>query len=893
VKQDSAHVAVDASVRIEEPIRFEQSSPSTSVRPGDTSVTFVGVAAPRLSWRIASAPAGWRQLGSEIEVRYPDHSTRHASFDNDSQILVDWPCAPLASRDRVDVRVRVRGRNGWSAWSPRATVEASLLQRSDWTGSWITAADGATVDDPAPIIGTTLKVDARLITARLHITALGIVVPEINGERVSGDHFTPGWTTYDRLVRFRSYDVTALLHEGTNELSAVIGNGWYRGRIASLPIHRGSTYGDRLALLAQLELEYPDGRRVTIGTDENWRTAPSRVLANDFYDGQTTDLRMPVRPSLDAPVERLSVEPARLGFAAAPPVRELETVAPSALIRRPARPDQSDTIIVDFGRNLVGWVRLRVTAPVGTAVTVRHAEVMELGELSIRPLRSAEATDRYLLAGGASELLEPGFTYHGFRYAEINGLPSDAIIALEAVSLGSALTRTAWFSCSDAALTQLHRNVVNSMVGNFLDIPTDCPQRDERLGWTGDIQVFVPTASTLFDVSAFLGGWLETLALDQLPDGTVPATVPRVFLDESALAGWGDAAVVVPWVLYQRYGDVDVLRRQYASMTAWVDHVRSLAGDELLWRGGQQLGDWLDPLAPPNDPAAAQADPDVVATAYFYHSVDLLASSAQALGLAADAERYATLATNIRAAFSTAYVQDDGHIRSDCQTVYALALAWDLIDDPSVRSRSGERLAELVESQGFTVATGFLGTPVVLHALTLAGRTDDAYRMLTTRAFPSWLYAVDLGATTIWERWDSLLADGRVNPGTMTSFNHYAFGAVANWMHRTIGGLGELSPASRTVRVAPVPGAGLTSGTMTYDSPYGRIQVDWEQVDHRFELELLVPVGVTATVELPDGTVHSHVEHGHHAYSSDTGFETSAVGRHHGQRQSSERRARR
>jgi Alpha-L-rhamnosidase N-terminal domain./Bacterial alpha-L-rhamnosidase. len=867
---DLARDAVHAGVRVEHPIRFEQSNSSTDV-PGGIPVTFVGVPSPRITWRIDSAPSGWRQSRSEIEVRYPDCTTHTASLAGDGQILVEWPFAPLQSRDRAEVRVRVAGPGDWSQWSPPAAVEASLLHPSDWVANWITPADGAAAADPAPIIGTTFTVDAGLVRARMHITALGIVAPRINGERVSEDHFTPGWTTYDRLVRFRTYDVTSLLSEGTNEFAALLGNGWYRGRIASLTVHRGSVYGERLGLLGQFELEYADGRRITIGTDETWRTAPSRILANDFYDGQTSDLRIPEWPALSAPVERLHAEIGSLDVAVAPPVRELETLVPRALIGR------ADSVIADFGRNLVGWVRLRVMAPADTTVTVRHAEVLDGGELAMRPLRSAEATDRYVLAGEAVELLESTLTYHGFRYAEISGLPPEAIVELEAVCLGSDLTRTGWFSCSDPDLSQLHQNVVDSMVGNFLDIPTDCPQRDERLGWTGDIQVFAPTASMLFDVSTFLGAWLESLALDQLPDGTVPAVIPRVFPEESALAGWGDAAVVVPWTLYQRYGDLGVLRRQYASMVRWVERVHTLAGDDLLWRGGQQLGDWLDPLAPPDAPAAAQADPDVVATAYFFHSVDLLAGCADALGLSEDAERYATLAAGIRSAFAVAYVHDDGRITSDCQTVYALALAWEMIGDTTVRERAGERLAELVESQGFTVATGFLGTPVVLHALTFAGRTDDAYRMLTTRAFPSWLYAVDLGATTIWERWDSLLADGSVNSGEMTSFNHYAFGAVANWMHRTIGGLTSLAPASRTVRVAPVPGAGLTSANIGYDSPYGRIRLDWQLRAGRFELDLTLPVGVTATIELPDGTTISNVEHGRYAYAVDTDVATPAA----------------
>lgn len=858
---EAARSAVHLGVRIDEPIRFEQGIPSVAAGEASPAVTFVGVSTPRISWRVGSAPAGWRQRESEVEVTYSDGSTLVAAFDGDDQILLDWPFRPLESRERATLRVRVAGSDGWSDWSAAADVEASLLLASDWRAGWITPVADAEAEDPAPMMGTTFPVDAGLVRARLYVTALGIVEPQINGSRVSADYFTPGWTTYDRLIRFRSYDVTSLLDEGGNELTAMLGNGWYRGRIASLAIHRASVYGDRLGLLAQLELDYADGHRVVIGSDESWRAAPSRILRNDFYDGQTTDMRLPARPSLVSPVELLDAGPGRLDVAVAPPVRELESVAPVSLIERPA------SSIADFGRNLVGWVRLRVTAPAGVVVTIRHAEVLEDGELSMRPLRSAEATDRYVLSGEVGELLQPVFTYHGFRYAEISGLPSGAIVQLEAVCLGSALTRTGWFECSDPALSQLHQNVVNSMVGNFLDVPTDCPQRDERLGWTGDIQVFAPTASTLFDVSAFLGGWLDSVALDQLEDGTVPAVVPRVFPQESALAGWGDAAVIVPWVLYDRYGDPGILCRQYASMVAWVERVRSLAGATLLWSDGQQLGDWLDPLAPSDDPSKAQADPDVVATAYFYRSVDLLAASAAVIGRSEDAQNYAELAARIRAAFSTAYVQDDGRITSDCQTVYALALAWEIIDDPCVRAHAGARLAELVESQGFTVATGFLGTPVVLHALTLAGRTDDAFRMLLTRAFPSWLYAVDLGATTIWERWDSLLPDGSVNPGEMTSFNHYALGAVADWMHSTIGGLTSLAPAARTVRIAPVIGAGLTSAAMTFDSPYGRIQASWILVGNRFELELTIPVGVTANVELVDGTTIPDLEHGRYTFA--------------------------
>jgi alpha-L-rhamnosidase len=841
--------------RIGGPPRLEQSDPADAGAP-----TMLGVRTPRVTWTIVDAAAGWSQTRAELRIRRADGTRQTAVVEGGNRILVEWPFAPLASRERFDLSVRSESADGWTGWSPVAAAEVSLLDPADWRAAWISPLGAGGIGEPAPVLGTRVEVGAGLAWARLHLTALGLVDARINGRPVTRDLLVPGWTSYDRLVRFRSYDVTALLHAGANDLRAALGNGWYRGRVASLDLHRGEPYGERLALLAQLELEYADGRRETIGTDAGWRAASSGILADDFYDGQTTDLRVP-EVELDHPVEVREQLVGPLRPAVAPPVRELESLAPVCIERA------DDTVLLDFGRVIVGWLRLHVATGSEREVVVRHAEVLEDGRLAMRPLRSALATDRWFTRAGDHAVLEPRFTYHGFRFATVSGLGSDELLKVEAVVIGSALRRTGWLETSDAHLNRLHANVVASMVGNFVDIPTDCPQRDERLGWTGDVQIFAPTATTLFDVSTFLGSWLESLALDQLPDGTVPATVPRVFREERPLAGWGDAAVTVPGTLYQRYGDLDVVRRQYASMRAWVDKVRSLTDDDGLWRGGDQLGDWLDPLAPPDDPAAAQADPDVVASAYFAQSARILADCARLLGESADAARYGDLARTVRVRFGSEFVDERGRIRSDCQTVYAMALAWDLIDDPDRRRGAGDRLAELVRSQGHTVATGFLGTPLVLHALSIAGRVDDAYSMLTTHAFPSWLYAVDLGATTIWERWDSLLADGSVNSGEMTSFTHYAFGAVANWMHRNIGGLTQLAPACRLVRVAPRPGGGITSAALTYDCPYGRIAVAWRiESDGVMTLDLALPVGVTASVELPDGDVLEGVGHGIHRY---------------------------
>jgi alpha-L-rhamnosidase len=842
-------------------VRAEQLRPNLAAGDGSSAI-LVGTGSPRLSWRYESTDAGWRQNSRELEVTRADGSVERARAEGDEQVLVAWPFAELRSRERVSVRVRGASGECWTPWSDPAVIEAGLLLSEDWSASWVTPVAGADIEDPAPVIGTAFDVAPGLVSARLYLSALGIVVARINGTRVSEDHFAPGWTSYEHRIRYQGYDVVSQLREGRNSIAALLGNGWYRGRISSFRLHRGRPYGDRLALLAQLELRYADGRVERIETDDGWAAAPSRVLENDFYDGQLTDLSLPVRPELGGAVEALPAPSAILVAPEAPPVRAVESLPAVSVTSSP-----SGRLLVDFGQNLVGWVRLRVRGRRGDEVVVRHAEVLENGELSLRPLRTAKVTDRYLLAGSGEEVLEPELVFHGFRYAEVSGVddldPADA----EAVVLGSDLERTGWFSSSDPALDRLHENVVWGMRGNFLDLPTDCPQRDERLGWTGDIQVFAPTASTLFDVSGFLSSWLGDLAADQLPDGTVPAVVPRVFREEQPLAGWGDAAVIVPWVLYERFGDAGILARQYDSMRRWIERVTELAGPTHLWSDGEQLGDWLDPLAPPDAPAKAQADPAVVATAYYARSTELLSRAAAVLGHDADAERYGDLAEAIRVAFRAGYVSPAGIIHSDCQTVYALALHWNLVEDADIRSLAGARLAELVTEQGYTVATGFLGTPVILDALADSGDYGDAYRMLLARDNPSWLYAVDMGATTVWERWDSMLPDGSVNPGEMTSFNHYAFGAVADWMHRKIAGLQPSAPGYREVVIAPSLGGGLSRAGARHLSPYGEIAVEWESRDGSFELKVGIPVGVTARVELPDGRVLREVGHGAHHYA--------------------------
>lgn len=833
--------------------RFEHLTDPSPVRG-------IGTDRPRLSWSVPRADAEYRQTAYEIEILRGGSIERYR-VDSAEQVLAPWPARPLRSREYAAVRVRVACRDRWSEWSERSVVEAGLLDAADWRADFISPVGIGGPRMPAPVLSGSLEVPGEVHTARLYATAHGVYVATLNGRRVGDLVLAPGWTAYEHRLRYQTYDVTELVRSGENVLEVLLGNGWYRGRLGFY--EQRALYGDRLALLAQLEVTTTDGQVHVLATDGTWTARESEVLADDLYDGQRTDLRRRGRgwrPATGA-VEVVAGDLTRLVAPEGPPVRISCVLAAEKVWTSP-----SGQTLVDFGQNAVGWVRLRVRGlEPGSEVVVRHAEVLEEGELGTRPLRTAEATDTYFAAGTGEEILEPSLTFHGFRYAEVSGVPGLRAEDVESVVIGSDLRRTGWFTSSHALLNRFHENVVWGMRGNFVDVPTDCPQRDERLGWTGDIQVFAPTATFLFDSAGFLRSWLADLAAEQQSDGSVPFVVPDVLRDPApAAAAWGDAATIVPWVLYQRTGDAGVLERQLPSMRAWVDRLADLAGPDRVWRGGFQFGDWLDPAAPPEDPFRAKADPDVIATAHFARSAEIVARAARVLGHEEEAERYRSLAAEVRAAFARAYVTPAGRVLSDAQTVYALAIEWALLPDAEQRELAGRRLADLVRAGGFRISTGFVGTPLVTDALTSTGHLDVAYRLLLQTGCPSWLYPVTMGATTIWERWDSVLPDGSINPGEMTSFNHYALGAVADWLHRTVAGLAPAAPGYREVLVHPRPSADLTSASARHVTPYGEAAVAWERAEGTFRLDVRVPVGASARVHLPGAAEARTVSHGEH-----------------------------
>lgn len=829
----------------------------------------IGISQPRLSWQVETELTNWRQTAYEIACFDADGREREQTgrVESDQSVLIGWPFVPLQSRERIGLKVRVWGTDdSASAWSEPVTVEVGLLQPADWRANFISPdwEEDTSKSNPAPYLRREFDLREGIQSARLYITALGVYEAQLNGKVIGDQVLAPGWTAYDQRLRYQTFDVTDLLKPGRNAIGAMLGDGWYRGRLG-FGGGRRNIYGENLALLAQLEIQYADGSSERIISDENWRAATGAILMSSIYDGETYDARLaPIgwaEPGFDdtdwTAVRKLEQDAASpleiLEAPLGPPVRRIETLAPVSISQSPA-----GKTLVDFGQNLVGRLSIEVRGAAGQTITLRHAEVLENGELGTRPLRMAEATDRYTLRGGEVESWEPRFTFHGFRYAEVEGWPGELRPeAIRAVVVHSDMERTGWFECSDPLLNQLHQNVVWGMRGNFLDVPTDCPQRDERMGWTGDIQVFTPTATFLYDVRGFLQSWLIDLAVEQeKKGGAVPHVVPDI-LGAGGAAAWGDAAVIVPWVLYQRYGDPDILEAQFESMCAWVDYVAEVAGDNYLWDTGFQFGDWLDPTAPPDKPFMARTDKRIVASAYFAYSTAIVARTADLLGRTEEKTRYADLTEKAKTAFTREYVTPAGRLMGDAETAYALALMFDLLPTAEQRQRAGDRLAELVRDSGYHIRTGFVGTPLICDALSSTGHFRTAYRLLKQQECPSWLYPVTMGATTIWERWDSMLPDGSINPGEMTSFNHYALGAVTDWMHRAVGGLAPAEPGYRRLTIAPRPGGGLTHCRTRLRTPYGLAECAWKITDGTIDMRVTVPPNTRALVTVPGSDLDS------------------------------------
>ncbi|HVH73248.1 MAG TPA: family 78 glycoside hydrolase catalytic domain, partial [Candidatus Dormibacteraeota bacterium] len=661
----------------------------------------IDVRKPRLSWELVSTERGVLETSYEIRVAGSEADLAKGKLlwdsgkqSSDASIQVEYGGPALESRRIYYWQVRVADNHGnLSEWSKTAHWEMGLLEAADWKGKWITLnfVEDETKSNPAPLLRKEFSVNKKVDRARLYATAMGLYEMSLNGKRVGDEYFTPGWTSYDFRYQYQTYDVTSLLKNGANCLGAMLGDGWFRGTMAWDPKSNRNRYGKQLALLAQLVITHKDGTQQIVGTDEQWKSSTGAVLESDIYNGEIYDARLEQSGWNEAGFDDknwksvIASEPpkAKLVAPAGPPVNAIEEITPLKVLKTPA----GDTV-VDMGQNMVGWVRFRVTAPAGTTITLRHAEVLDKsGNFYTENLRAASQTIRYTAKGQGIETFQPHFTFQGFRYVAVSGWPGEVNPQdFTGVVVHSAIARTGSFETSNPLLNQLQHNIIWGQKGNFLDVPTDCPQRNERLGWTGDAQVFARTASFNHDTAAFYSKWLNDVALDQEDDGAVPFVIPNVLSHQTrkgaaASAGWADVAVVVPWIVYQSYGDKRILEEQYPSMKAWVEYMRRQAGEKYIWSSGFSFGDWLAFATTRSDYPGATTDKDLIQTAYFGHSTALLAKTAVVLGKKEDAAEYASLEEKIKSAFQKEFVTPDGRLSSNTQTAYAMALAFDLLPE--------------------------------------------------------------------------------------------------------------------------------------------------------------------------------------------------------------------
>jgi alpha-L-rhamnosidase len=856
------------------------SAPSVEQYPNGLGVS---VPSPRLSWKFEDHDAAfeWQQTGYEIGILRGNADSEPTMYrvDSSESVLVPWPGRAMTSREHASVRVRAFGdaSQGVTDWSPWTTVECALLHQSDWTARPITQnissrVPGTDVPRRPLRFRRTFTPPAESIIrqrSRLYLTSLGVHRCWINGREVSDHVLSPGWTSYDHRHNFEVHDVAEFLTPSVKNVIAVeVAEGWYAGRLG-FGGGRSCLYGTEIGPMVQLEIGDFGGRQsMTVVSDEQWLWKHSAIVSSGIYDGEVYDGRLEEHKWRTAEFEESSWLPVKaLNFPRgimitpqAPPVRVIESLAPKSFLLTP-----SGKTIADFGQNIAGRILVRkLHKPAGHVVTFTHAEVLDKGELGVRPLRIAKCRDSLISSGDIIHDWSPHYTFHGFRYVQIDGWTlDDNELPLSAESICAQvmhtdMASTGTFECSHPGVNKLHSNAEWSMRDNFLSIPTDCPQRDERLGWTGDIQVFTPAANFLYETAGMLSDWMCSVSAEQLADGQdgiVPFVVPNVVQEtwpHIPQAVWDDVVVLTPWQLYRSFGDMEILQRQYPSMLAHVDKAIR-RGDDGLWDPELcQLGDWLDPAAPPDQPGNGRTNGVLVADAYLVHLTKVLAQISDILGHKDDAKRFEDAAGKLKAAFQIKYVTPAGLVAGDSQTALSLVIMFDLLASKEQAATAGKRLEWLVRQAEFRVATGFAGTPIITHALTKSGHYQAAYRMLLEERCPSWLYPITMGATTIWERWDSMLPDGSINPGEMTSFNHYALGSVIDWLHAVVAGIRPLTPGWKTFIVAPMPGGNMRNAEVSFNSPYGRISCRWSITgDDQFELQLTVPPNSRALVILP------------------------------------------
>lgn len=844
--------------------------------------TGITVTQPRLSWKLSSKNRNVSQNAYRVQVATAsDFNVKNLVWDakvtSSESVLQTYKGKALQSGTTYHWRVKVwDNKNLESAWSTTSEWKMGLLNSNEWKAKWIEPATQPlpiTDNSPAFMLRKSFALKGKIASATAYVTSHGYYELSINGEKVGDEVLTPGWTVYQKRLQYQTFDVTKMLNKGENAVGAFLGEGWYRSHIGwkrtNVPF-----YGDRLGLLCQIKVTYENGTEEWIITDGTWKyTNDGPIRVNEIYDGENYDATKEIKDwnkaiFNDANWKSVSVanfDNSNLIGLDGVPIKRIQELKPVKVFRTP-----KGELVADMGQNMVGWMRLNVKGPKGTKIVIQHGEVLDKdGNFYNANLRKAKATLTYTLKGEGLEIYEPRFSFFGFRYISIEGMDLKAE-NLTGIVIHSEMPKTGNFECSDPLVNQLQKNIEWGQKGNFLDIPTDCPQRDERLGWTGDAQAFVRTAAFNYDVAAFFTKWLKDLAADQRLDGSVPNIVPDVLNPKNSpsaphSAGWGDVAIIAPWTMYLTYGDKELLTSQYASMKKCLEFLQKKIGPTHIAQKEDGFGDWLsykpDSIGKLQGLKEGFTDKRYINTAFYGYMALLMKNTAIALNKPEDINTYTILFDQIKTAFNKEYIADNGKIKpingkaNDSQTGYVLALMFDLLPK-ELKSKAAAYLVADIKNRGNHLSTGFLGTPYLCHVLSDNGYTNVAYDLLLQKTYPSWLFPVTMGATTIWERWDGQKPDGSFQGVGMNSFNHYAYGAIGDWMYRVVAGIeiNELKPGYKHFYIQPQPNVKLKHASATLNSPYGLIKSGWKIEKDVIKLMVTIPVNSSATITLPKAT---------------------------------------
>lgn len=847
-------------------ITFAQTEVSKLTVENFSNPIGIGVKAPRFSWKLVSGKRNVRQTAYEIQVKEGGNTVwSSGKVASEASIFNKYAGSPLVSDSKYTWQVRVWDNQGNTSKWASGTFGTALLNTNEWKAKWISSGlKSDTVNGIVPMFRKSFSAK-KIASAKVYVTSRGLYEVQINGKRMGDSYLAPGWTSYDKHLQYQTYDVSTMLSEGKNAIGVLLGSGWYRTRLGWE--NKQNIYGKETALLFQMVIKYADGTTETVVSDTSWKVSNSHILSSEIYNGEIQDARLVQKNYSTATFDDSKWTPVvakdfPIDYITASinePIRKQEHIKPIAVLTSP----KGETIL-DFGQNLAGWVAVSIQGKSGDQIKLSHVEMLDKkGTPYFENLRSAKAQATYTLSGNGVETFEPHFTTFGFRYVKVEGIagkinPND----FTAIALYSDVKKTGSFETSNASVNKLQSNIQWSQRGNFLDVPTDCPQRDERLGWTGDAEVFSRTAAYNFNVDQFFAKWLIDVAADQKENGAVPFVIPNVLKGSGfdmpvGAAGWSDASIIIPYNMYVSYGDKEIVEKQYPSMKAYLGYVRGAAKND-LWNTGFQFADWLsyrvDDSKGMIGMKSAITDNYLVAQCFYAYNVEIMIKAATLLGKTEEVKDYQSLLERVRKAFQTEYMTASGKLISETQTAYILALQFDMLPE-NLRAQAVERLVKNIESYEYHLTTGFLGTPFLNPVLTRFGRNDVAYKLLLQDTYPSWLYPIKAhGATTIWERWDSMKPDGTFQDPSMTSFNHYAYGAVGDWMYRTIAGIDtkEAEGAGyKSIIIKPELGGNLTYAKGSLETNYGLVSSSWKIENNKFILDVEVPANTNATIEFP------------------------------------------